>query len=71
MRTLPWYIVQQVRADFTRWNGSPAPCEIPYADPYQPCLPENDEDGRLTCLTCGLRQRLAITTGTTRSGDST
>jgi hypothetical protein len=61
---LPWYAVQQVRADFTRWDESPAPCGIPIADPYNPCLPENDDPRPLLCLTCGLRQRRAITTGT-------
>jgi len=50
-----------------RWTAAPAPCGISHEDLYNPCLPE-DDDGWLRCMTCGLSQRPAITTGT---GDST
>lgn len=45
-----------------RWHGTVAPCGISHVDIYNPCLPEDvpGEPGRLWCLTCGLRQRLAL-----------
>jgi hypothetical protein len=61
--TLRYCDLQRVRDAWRNWTATPAPCGISYADPYNPCLPE-DDDG-LICLTCGLRQRLAITAGTT------
>lgn len=45
---------------YWRWHGTVAPCGISHADPYNPCLPEEDEGRPLLCLTCGLRQRLAL-----------
>jgi len=56
--------LERIRRHSRQWEGTPAPCGIPYTDPYSPCLPEEvpPEDGRgLWCVTCGLRQRLAIT----------
>lgn len=61
---LTWSQRRQIAAAYIRWDESPAPCGIPRADPYWPCLPENDDPRPLLCLTCGQRQRRAITTGT-------
>jgi hypothetical protein len=54
--------LERVRRVARRWEQFVAPCEISYADVYNPCLPEDvpGEPGRLRCVTCGLRQRLAL-----------
>jgi hypothetical protein len=52
--------LDRIRRQTRQWEGTPAPCGIPYADPYSPCLPEDDDDGRLICLTCRQRQILAL-----------
>jgi hypothetical protein len=51
--------LDEIRRNFRRWLGTVAPCEISHVDVFNPCLPEEFE-GRLLCVTCGLRQRLAL-----------
>jgi hypothetical protein len=50
---------ERIRRAYARWRETTAPCGIPHEHPYNPCLPEEAE-GRLECLTCGLRQRLEL-----------
>jgi hypothetical protein len=50
--------LDRVRRLTRQWQGTPAPCGISYADPYNPCLPEEDGQ-RLLCLTCWEPRRLA------------
>lgn len=50
---------ERIRQAWARWRGALAPCGIPHEHPFNPCLP-GEFDGRLTCLTCGLRQRLEL-----------
>lgn len=47
---------------YRQWHGTVPPCGISHVDIYNPCLPE-EENGRLRCLTCGLRQRLELKSG--------
>lgn len=47
---------------FRQWYQFVAPCGISYADIFNPCQPEEDDRG-LWCVTCGLRQRLALEAG--------
>lgn len=63
MRQLRHDQLQEIRRLFRQWQQFPAPCGISFADPYNPCLPELDDDGRLVCLTCWSRQRLALEAG--------
>lgn len=56
----PAYIVDEARRVMRQWEGGEPPCGIPHTDIYNPCLPERDWRG-LCCVTCGLRQRLALT----------
>jgi hypothetical protein len=51
--------MERFRRNYRRWLGTVAPCEISHVDAYNPCLPEEFE-GRLLCVTCGLRQRLEL-----------
>jgi len=51
--------LDRIRRLWRQWQGTTAPCGISYADPYNPCLPEED-DGGLWCATCCLPQRLAL-----------
>jgi hypothetical protein len=51
--------LERARRLFRQWHGTVTPCGISHADVYNPCLPE-EFDGRLVCVTCGLRQRLAL-----------
>jgi hypothetical protein len=44
--------MEALRAVYQRWRQFPAPCGISHDDPYNPCLPEEVEPGRLACLTC-------------------
>jgi hypothetical protein len=60
MRQLRYDQLAEIRRVLQRWHQTIPPCEISLVHPYNPCLPEPDEDGRLLCLTCGLRQRLAL-----------
>jgi hypothetical protein len=60
MRQLRYDQLQEIRRLFWQWRQFVPPCEISHVHPYNPCLPEPDEEGRLLCLTCGLRQRLAL-----------
>ena len=54
--------VARVRQLFWEWRQNPPPCGISVVDVYNPCLPEDvpGEPGKLWCLTCGMRQRLAL-----------
>lgn len=54
--------MEHIRCVFRQWGQFVAPCGISYIDVYNPCLPEDvpGEPGRLWCVTCGLRQRLAL-----------
>lgn len=58
MRLTPEQL-ERARQTLRRWLGTAAPCGISHEHPYNPCLPE-EFDGRLACLTCGLRQRLEL-----------
>lgn len=60
MRQLRYDQLAEIRRNWLRWQQSVPPCEVSLVDIYNPCLPEPGEDGRLLCLTCGLRQRLAL-----------
>lgn len=51
--------MERVRRLLRQWEGTVTPCGVSHADVYNPCLPEEFE-GRLMCVTCGLRQRLAL-----------
>jgi hypothetical protein len=51
------------RRIYWQWWGTVTPCGISHVEIYNPCLPE-EIDGKLTCLTCGLKQRLELTSGT-------
>jgi hypothetical protein len=59
-----------IRDRMRRWLSAPAPCEISHEDPFNPCLPEDGDDGWLTCLTCFRRQQPALT-APPRTGDQT
>jgi hypothetical protein len=61
VRQLTQEQIQRVRELIRRWEGVPAPCGISYADIYNPCLPEYDDDGWLVCVTCWRKQKPAIT----------
>jgi hypothetical protein len=61
MKLTPEQFARAVRL-YWQWRGTVAPCGISHADAYNPCLPEEDERG-LWCVTCGLRQRLALEAG--------
>lgn len=63
MRKLTAEQIAKIRRCYRRWEGTLPPCEIPYFHPYNPCLPE-EFAGRLECVTCGLKQRLELTSGT-------
>lgn len=51
--------LEEVRRLFWQWRQFVAPCQISHVDVYNPCLPNRDDRG-LWCVTCGLRQRLAL-----------
>ena len=44
---------------YRRWHGTLPPCGISHLHPCNPCLAE-DWDGKLRCLTCGMKQVLEI-----------
>jgi hypothetical protein len=54
--------MEEVRRAYRRWLQFTAPCGISHIDAYNPCLPAAvpGEPGKLWCLTCGFRQRLAL-----------
>ena len=54
---------ERARILYRKWTSTLAPCHISHADIYNPCLPE-EIDGKLTCVTCGLRQVLELSCGT-------
>ncbi len=53
--------VARIEMRYRRWHGTLPPCGISHLHPYNPCLAEDwDGDGKLRCLTCGLKQRLEL-----------
>jgi hypothetical protein len=63
MRLTPAQLTQ-IRLHYRRWGTTIPPCGISHVDMYNPCLPEDTEkNGRLRCITCGMRQRLEIESG--------
>lgn len=52
----------RIRQMFWQWRQFVPPCGISLIDIYNPCQPEDDPDnpGRLWCVLCGARQRLAL-----------
>lgn len=59
MRQLSVAQLVRIRQDYARWRTTPAPCGISHEDPFNPCLPQ-EEEGRMSCLTCGERQQLQL-----------
>jgi hypothetical protein len=54
----------RIRLHYRRWRTTLPPCGISDLDVFNPCLPEDWEgNGKLRCVTCGLRQRLELQSG--------
>lgn len=63
MRELTPEQIAEILATQRAWEEGSPPCQIPHFHPFNPCLPQREDDGKLHCCTCGLQQRKAITRG--------
>lgn len=59
VRKLTGTELARIRRTARKWEGTLPPCRISRGDIFCPCLPE-EFDGRLECVTCGLKQVLEI-----------
>jgi hypothetical protein len=63
--------VEKIYQTYRRWLTTLPPCGIEHFHPYNPCLAEDWEgDGKLRCLTCGLRQVLEVESSSSKPGSS-